>query len=194
MTGRLFIVAAPSGAGKTSLISAVIKQLGKTYSLERVITYTSRKPREGERHGADYHFISHNEFWQKINEGFFIEWSDAYGNYYGSPASIVDELAQGTSCIIILDRVGTEAIQQIIEDAVLLWIYTKTLDVLRERLVRRARNSLEQIDERLVIARRELEEERLSPLYHHHILNDEFEKTVKKMTKIVRNSLYSMLL
>jgi len=191
MTGKLFIVSAPSGAGKTTVISAVIKQLGDMYNLKQVITYTSRAPRKGEQHGIDYYFISHKEFEKKINEGFFIEWSDVYGNYYGSPTGIVDELAQGASYIIILDRMGALAIESIITDAILVWIYTKTLDILHERLIGRECNNKEQVDRRMIIAQHELDQERLLPLYHHHILNDEFEKTIKKMTKIIRNSLYS---
>jgi len=89
---KLFIVSACSGAGKTTLVNAVIENLRKKQvPIERVITYTTKQPRAGEVDGRDYHFVSVEDFQRKIQEGFFIEYSEAYGNYYGSPKSLFEK-------------------------------------------------------------------------------------------------------
>ena len=94
--GKLFIIPAPSGAGKTSLVTALLERIGQSHSLSRVITYTTKMPRSGDIHGRDYHFLSIDQFEQKIKEDFFLEWSVAYDHYYGSPKNIVLCLSKET--------------------------------------------------------------------------------------------------
>jgi guanylate kinase len=186
--GRLFIISAPSGAGKTTLTNALLDDMRPAYALERVITYTTKSPRPGEVHGKDYYFVSVAEFEQKIQEGFFIEWSGAYGNYYGSPSSILDSLAQGTSFIMILDRAGARALQGKIADAVLIWIRIDRIDILHERLIKRGQDSEAQIVRRLALAQQEVEEEAQNRLFQHHIINDIFEVAVENIKNIIKES------
>ncbi|HSW70644.1 MAG TPA: guanylate kinase [Gammaproteobacteria bacterium] len=189
MPGNLFIVSAPSGAGKTTLVNALIQRLGSAFGLERVITYTSRDPRPGDLHGVDYHFMSSKEFEAKMAGGFFMEWSGAYGNYYGSPKSIVSDLDQGRSFIMILDRAGAQAVQRVVPSATLIWIVPPSLYILRQRLEARGADSSESIERRLKLASHELEDERNNPRYAHHILNENLPEAVEKLEQIVAAAL-----
>lgn len=101
--GKLFIITASSGAGKSSIVTGVLSRLEETSCrLERVITYTTRAPRAGEQIDRDYHFIDEANFFDLQRQEFFLEWSKVYNHYYGSPRSIVDRIAQGFSYIEIL--------------------------------------------------------------------------------------------
>jgi len=185
--GKLFVVSAPSGAGKTTVVTALITRMTAAgESLERVITYTTRALRLGERDGVDYHFISVSEFECKIKEGFFINWSGAYGNYYGLPQSIIEQAQQGRSFILVLDRAGAQEVLAKEPSAVLVWLYTHTLDILHARLVGRGTDTPDQIAYRLALAQQEYELEKQKPLFHHHILNDFVENAVTKFENIVR--------
>lgn len=187
--GKLFIVSAPSGAGKTTLVTAAIQKIMSEYPIKRVITYTTRAPRHGDISGQDYHFISEEEFRAKIEQGYFIEWSVAYGFYYGSPRYIVDDLAQGVSLMLVIDRLGARQIYTQLSNAILIWIYTKDMATLQERLAKRATENYEQMLHRLMLANKEVQEEAHELLYHHHVLNDCFEKALQEIVSIVFRSL-----
>ena len=192
-TGKLFVVSAPSGAGKTTLVTEVIRRMGDVCSLERVITYTTKPARPGEdRHGIDYHYLSTQDFEAKIANGFFLEWSGVYGYYYGSPRSVLDELAQGFSRILILDRAGARATKRQYEPAVLVWIYTKNVAVLQERLAGRVRgaDAADQIACRLALACEEIEQENQARLYAHHLLNDCFRTALRELEGLIKKELF----
>ncbi|MCK5615347.1 guanylate kinase [Candidatus Pacearchaeota archaeon] len=193
MSGKLFIVSAPSGAGKTTLVDSVLKKISSEFSIGKVVTYTSRAPRTGEVSGQDYHFVSSLEFEQHIKESFFLEWSGEYGNYYGTPRYIVDELDQGFSRILIIDMLGTQNLISISNDktpfltncVVPIWIHTSDIKQLKERLIARGENTLEQIKRRLDLARQELKKEKSSSLYKYRVLNDDFSKAIIKFQTIL---------
>lgn len=189
LPGKLFIVSAPSGAGKTTVVQAVLAQAGRTYAIKRLITYTTKAMQPGERDGHDYHFIREAEFLYKIQQGFFIEWSTAYGHYYGSPRSIIADLFRGMSYIAILDRAGAEAVNQQLTDVVLIWLYPNSVEVLKDRLALRARDEAVDIERRLVLAQKELAEEKERPFFRWHVLNDDFNEAVFLILSIVRNTL-----
>ena len=106
--GKLFVVSAPSGTGKTTIVNYIIEKYGRYFNISRVITYTTKKPHESEQDGLDYYFLNEKEFVQKAKENFFIEHSKDYGHYYGSPVSIVHELNFGKSYILVLDQKGAK--------------------------------------------------------------------------------------
>lgn len=189
MPGKLFVISAPSGAGKTTLVNALINDMGKSHNLERVITYTSKTPRPAEVNGIDYHFVTPAEFERLIGEGFFLEWSTAYGTYYGTPASIVEGLARGTSYIIILDRRGAQALAQLYKDLVLIWIEVLAISVLEERLRTRCQDTAEQIARRLVLAKDEMAQEKLMPFFRYHVMNNVFDDAYKTLQSIICNEL-----
>lgn len=183
--GTLFIVSAPSGAGKTTLVNEMVARLGVRYAIERVITYTSKNARVGEQNGRDYHFISPYEFEQRIEKGFFLEYSTAYGTYYGSPRSILDEIQKGKSCLMILDRIGAQKVIRQVPNAVLIWVYTQGILALENRLKKRATENTEQMCKRLEQAQIEIAQERKEQLYQYHVLNDDFDKAATQLEAIV---------
>jgi guanylate kinase len=187
MSGKLFVISAPSGAGKTTLVRHTIERLRESHAISRVVTYTTKAPREGEAlQGVDYHFLSQADFEKKIGEGFFIEWSCAYGHYYGSPYSLVTRMAEGHSCVLIVDRVGAGRIKEQIPEAILIWIYTSSLEVLKQRLIKRGGESPEQVERRLELALSEIEQEAIRPSYNFHVLNEEFYESLEKMCEIFK--------
>jgi len=134
--------------------------------------------------------VSEIEFKHKIEQGFFMEWSSAYGCYYGSPRTVIGEVEHGRCYILVVDRIGAEKIVQQYEKAVLIWLYTKNFEVLRERLVQRNTENEDQIEHRLNCARREIEQELRCPLYRYHILNDDFARAARKLERIIHRELF----
>ena len=184
MSGKLFIVSAPSGAGKTSLIDEILTRLQPRYVIDRVVTYTSRDARPGECEGVDFCYVSPKEFEKRVQEGFFLEWSKAYEHYYGSPTSVKDDLKNGNSRILVIDRVGAKQVLKHVSEAVTVWIHTPSIDILRQRLMRRGANSLSQIEKRIELARKELQDEEANRVYTYHVLNGDFDKAAKDLEEI----------
>lgn len=187
--GKLFIISAPSGAGKTTLVKEVIERLQETYALERVVTYTTKKPRSNEVNGVDYHFITQEDFIKKIEDGFFVEHSTAYCAYYGFPRSLLDEVEQGAYYLAILDRNGAEAIKAHKDDVVLIWIKPPTKESLHERLTGRAQENEQEMMYRLALADKELALEDQTPFYHHVIVNDDLRTAAEQLELIIRQAL-----
>src|SRR5580704_16364804 len=134
--GKLFIVSAPSGAGKTSLVNELVVRTGKRHNLSRLVTYTSREPRKGEVPGQDYHFIGQGDFEAKIREGYFLEWVNALGSYYGTGVSVLNHIASGKSGVLVLDRPGARRVYEQFP-AVLIWLTVPNLESLKQRLTLR---------------------------------------------------------
>lgn len=189
MAGKLFVISAPSGTGKTSLLE-VLTPLLSLYNIKRAVTYTSRRPRQHEQDGDDYHFLSSDEFNDRLQTGFFVEWSSQCDHYYGSARHIIDQLNKGSSFIMILDRAGAQNIKKIVDGAVLIWMYVSSLELLHSRLIRRQSETQEHINLRMQLAAQDMSQEIMSPIYHHHILHENFEQTLKKLFEIVKSRLY----
>lgn len=187
--GALFIVSAPSGAGKNTLIENFLKNYPYIYkelgSLKRAITYTTKKPRLQDIDGKDYHFISEAEFTKKIEEGFFWEYSTAYGSYYGTPLALLEELESGKSFFIILDRIGALKLSELYKNHILILIAPASIEELQDRLIKRAGESAQEIEKRLGLARLEMALEKENPRYHHYITNDTIELGVGRLKEIV---------
>jgi len=184
MDGKLFVVSAPSGAGKTSLVDAVLGKLKPEHPIDRLVTYTSRKIRSGEKEGIDFFYVSPDEFEKRIQSGFFIEWSKEYHHYYGSPSHVLDDLKLGNSRVLVIDRRGAKQVAASVEDVVTIWISVPDIRVLKERLVKRGLNTPAQIEKRIEIAKFELEQEEKNDLYTHHIVNDVFDIAAKNLEQI----------
>ena len=183
---KLFIISASSGAGKTSVINGFLEKLGNQGIYERIVTYTSRSRRKGEHNTIDYMFISSQEFLEKIAQGFFIEWSEAYGNYYGSPRLLLDRLALGISCFIIVDHAGAQRLAAVVPQAIKIWI-TVSLELLRQRLKQRGTESEIIIEQRLRLARQEQEQALSKETYDYYIMNDQtLEQAVTILESIVQ--------
>jgi len=184
--GHLFIISAPTGAGKTTLANAVIKKLASTILLEKIVTYTTRPPRPRELPDIDYHFISPEAFTRKEHENFFLE-TNFYNNFwYGSPRSIVTDLAQGKSLILITDRNGAQGIKKLIPSAVLIWISVPDMDTLEERLSKRGSEHDEALAHRIALAQQEMEQEKHEPLFEAHIMNDNLTTALCELEQFIR--------
>lgn len=179
-TGRLFIISAPSGAGKTTLCSALMKHFdGMLYS----ISYTTREPRTGEKNGVDYHFISKEYFEKQIAEGKWAEWAKVHGNYYGTSAVFLDKaIASGNDMLLDIDVEGTKQIIGRYPDSITIFIMPPSLDILRFRMESRGADSREVIERRMVNAEREISQR---SIYKHVIVNDNLLKAVTELISIV---------
>lgn len=168
-TPKVFIISAPSGAGKTTLMADVISHLHGF--AERVITCTTRAPRIGEVHGKDYWFLDRKTFDQKVKEGRFLEHAEVYGNSYGVLFESISEIkARNKSAILILDIQGAKTVRKQIE-AVMLFICPPSMEELEKRIRGRHADSEEQIQKRLKEAREEMDERFF---YDYIIVNDDF--------------------
>lgn len=188
MQGKLFVISAPSGTGKTSLVNKLL-ELYSYSSLSRVVTYTTKNPRKSDTQGIDYFFISQEEFIKKIEHGFFLEWSNIYGAYYGSPKSILDEVKLGKSYIIILDRQGACNVKSWYKEAILIWIEPPNIKALFDRLCKRATETEDQILYRIKLAKEEIESERVEKVFNYNLINKDFNQTLEQLALIINYEL-----
>jgi guanylate kinase len=178
--GRLFIVSAPSGTGKTTLVERLV-QIVPDLHMSR--SYTSRPARAGERDGVDYNFISREVFDSMVREGAFLEYADVFGNCYGT--SRVDTetlLRQGQDVVLVIDVQGARQVRQSGVAAVGIFVLPPSADILERRLRGRSKDSEEQILRRLEVARQEVGE---YASYDYVVVNDELETAVERLRSIV---------
>lgn len=184
MKAKIFIISAPSGAGKSTLVDALLAKLRPHHPIQRAITYTSRQPRINEKNGYDFHFLTEHAFESLIAQDYFLEWSNAYGTYYGTPRSVYNDVQRGLSHILVIDRVGAQQIKAQVPDAVLVWITVSHIQVLRERLTARGTENEGQIERRLARAEIEMALEFQEPLYKYQILNEDFAAALSTLSEI----------
>jgi len=177
--GHLFIISAPSGAGKTTLVKAALEQFtDMLYS----ISYTTRKPRADERNGVDYHFVSKQDFKKGIKKGHWAEWAEVYGNYYGTSAEFIEKsLSSGYDILLDIDVQGTVQILKHYPDSVTIFILPPSMNALRKRLEMRASDSKAVIEKRLVNARGEMAQKKM---YRHIIVNDKLPAAIEELSAI----------
>lgn len=175
----LYIISAPSGCGKTSLIQA----LSDSTPLAVSISYTTRLQRPNEMHGVHYQFVTLDRFHQMIQSGFFLEYAQVFNHYYGTSRSWVEtQLRQGVDTVVEIDWQGMRAIKKHYPEAVSILILPPSIDSLRERLIQRAEDSIEVIATRLQQAQIEIghyEE------YDYLILNKEFQQALADLRTII---------
>ncbi len=183
--GTLFIISGPSGVGKTTLVEKVLQDYKDKLLISKAVTYTTRTPRKGEVDGVDYYFLSKDEFEQKVNEGFFIEWDQWADNYYGSGRNVLEEVERGYNYILILDRQGAVRVVQEYPDAVTIWISVPSINILKERLRKRGTESEEKLQKRLLIAKDEMGEENLNKWYRFHIKNLYLKQSLGELIQVL---------
>jgi guanylate kinase len=189
MRGKIFIIASPSGGGKTTIANGVIDKLHKMLSMKRVITYTSREKRSHEIHGKDYFFVSKEEFLKKKENDFFLETTTYNGELYGSSRNIVRNLKEGISYVIVVDREGVKSYTQFLnkDDIITIWIIPPNLKTLRERLIKRGTESRAQIDARVSLAKKEILWEENNRRFEYHIVNEDIDEAVNQVCLIVKD-------
>ncbi len=178
--GLLVVVSSPSGAGKTTLCHRLMKEFPK---VKFSVSYTTRKSRPGEREGVDYYFVSTDEFRRMAEAGEFAEWAEVHGNHYGTPrAEVAAALEGGQDVLFDIDWQGGRQLKtQFASDAVMIWILPPSLEVLEQRLRRRATDASEVIERRLAMAKRELQE---YGNYDYLIVNDELERAYDEIRSV----------
>jgi guanylate kinase len=178
--GQLFIVSAPSGTGKTTLVERLVQRLP---DLAMSRSYTSRSARAGEQDGVDYNFISRERFESLIGEQAFLEWADVFGNYYGTSAADTEAvLVSGTDVVLVIDVQGARQVRSRGIETVGVFVLPPSAAILERRLRGRSKDSEDQILRRLEVARREVGEfER----YDYVVVNDELEAAVERLRAIV---------
>ncbi len=176
----LFIVSAPSGTGKTTVVERLVKVIG---GLKLSRSYTSRAPRRDEQDGVDYNFVSRAQFEAMIANGEFLEWADVFGNLYGTSAAGTKRcLASGDDVVLVIDVQGARKVRSTGLPHVAIFVLPPSYEVLEQRLRGRSKDSEEAIRRRLVVAREEVSafEE-----YDYVVINDEFDACVERMKGIV---------
>ncbi|PQP34662.1 guanylate kinase [Desulfobacteraceae bacterium SEEP-SAG9] len=178
--GHLFILAAPSGAGKTTLCKAILNRYrDMLYS----VSYTTRAPRPGEVNGVDYYFISKEKFIKDIENNKWAEWAQVHGNFYGTPAEFLNKsLSKGQDVLLDIDIQGTVQVLDRYADTITFFILPPSLEILKKRLESRGTDSADTISARLVNAKEEISKKNL---YHHVIVNDQLSSAVSELLSII---------
>ncbi|QTA80972.1 Guanylate kinase [Desulfonema limicola] len=180
--GILFIVSAPSGAGKTTICQAVLNNIK---DMHYSISYTTRNPRGNEKNGVEYFFITKEEFLKGIESGKWAEWAEVHGNYYGTSSETLNQvLDAGKNIILDIDVQGTYKILEKYPDAVTIFIMPPDFNTLRIRMESRAADSPEVIDRRMKNAINEIAQK---DNYSHIIVNDDLDKAVSQLTSIIKS-------
>ena len=176
----LFVVSAPSGAGKTTLCT---RMLNRFPELSYSISHTTRAPRGNEQDGVDYFFITTDLFKARIKEKAWAEWAEVHGNYYGtSRAFITEQLNQGHPLLLDIDVQGARQIRRIYPRAVTIFIKPPSVSILEARLRERGTDTDEVIARRLENAMREMAD---IPLFQHVIVNDDLDMATREMAAVI---------
>ena len=178
--GLLFIVSAPSGTGKTTLVERLVQRI-PNLCLSR--SYTSRSARPGEKDGVDYNFISRERFEAMARGGEFLEWADVFGNYYGTCAEDTERcLANGQDLVLVIDVQGARQVRSSGIKSIGVFVLPPSADILEQRLRGRSKDSEVEIRKRLEAACREVGE---FAAYEYVVVNDELDAAVERLRAIV---------
>jgi guanylate kinase len=179
--GHVFLVAAPSGAGKSSLVNALLKQ---DASIRLSVSFTTRAPRPGETHGREYHFVSPDEFAARKARGEFLETAEVHGNWYGTSRQWIEQnLGNGSDVLLEIDWQGAQQVKRHFPRAVGVFILPPSMEALRARLEQRGQDPPQVIERRLRAARGEMAH---APDFDFVIVNERFEQALADLAAIVR--------
>jgi guanylate kinase len=179
--GRLFVVSAPSGAGKTTLCEAARRHLP---DLVYSVSSTTRPPREGEQEGRDYFFVTEAQFREGIETGQWAEWARVHDNYYGTAARFIeDHLHAGRDVLMDIDVQGAAQILRRYPDAVTIFIMAPSMEILRQRITARGLDSGSVIDKRMKNAEAEIA---CRGMYRHVVVNDDLDAAIARFVSILK--------
>ncbi len=180
MSGNLFIISAPSGAGKTSLVHAL---LNINPQIDLSVSYTSRAPRAGEVDGKAYHFVSREQFIEMQKRGEFLESAEVYGNFYGTSQSwITQEIAKGRDILLEIDWQGAEQVRKLFPRAISIFILPPSLAALRQRLTGRGTDHADVIARRMAAARVDVAH---VAEFDYVIINDNLNEALRELNAVV---------
>ena len=179
--GQLIVVSGPSGAGKDTIVGKVIEHNKKVWLS---VSATSRKMRAGEKEGVNYFFLEKEDFEKKIEEGYFLEYAEYAGNYYGTPKEkIIEKLDNGYDVILVIEIQGAMKIKELVPEALFIFIMPPSEKELLKRLKNRKTEEKEKIVERFNIAYKEINE---VTKYNYVVVNDELDEAVDKVESIIK--------
>ena len=179
-TGQIYIISAPSGAGKTSLVKKICE---KYDFIKPSISFTTRKIRDTEVDGVDYFFITKDEFEDKINKNEFLEYQNVYGNYYGSSLESVKKIInQGYDVLLEIDYKGMLVVKELIPESLAIYILPPDIETLKKRLKDRGQDDIEVINKRMQSCEQELSNSHFADFT---VVNDEFLLALNNLTKII---------
>ncbi len=180
-SGSLFMVSAPSGAGKSSLVNGLLKL---EPSLKLSISFTTRPPRPGEENGREYHFVTADDFLTRKNRGEFLEFAEVHGNYYGTSKILIQEaMKAGTDILLEIDWQGAQQVKKQFPNVASIFILPPSIEVLEERLNKRGQDSQEVISRRILAAGGEMAH---APDFEYVIINQDFELALSELSAIVK--------
>ncbi|MFH1102370.1 MAG: guanylate kinase [Pseudomonadota bacterium] len=180
-TGNLFILSGPSGAGKTTLCSALLKRFPV---LRYSVSYSTRSPRSGEQDGVDYYFIDEEEFKKGIETGRWAEWAQVHGRFYGTSAEVIENgLKEKSQILLDIDVQGTRQIIKRFPKSISIFLMPPTMEVLKVRLESRRTETMESVRERLVNAKAEIAQK---GIYRHIVVNDHLERALDELSSIIQ--------
>lgn len=183
--GTLYVISAPSGCGKGTILSEVLKNFK---NIHYSVSATTRQPREGELNGVNYYFITREEFETEISNGGMFEYAEFCGNYYGTPkAKVMEKLDLGIDVILEIETVGAMKVKESYPDAVLIFILPPSIDTLKERLIGRGTEALDVIDRRVGEAASEIEK---SYNYDYVLVNDNLIDAIEGLEIIMKSCKY----
>jgi guanylate kinase len=181
---KIFVVSAPSGAGKTTVVRKVLEKFPE---IVFSISATTRAKRDFEVDGVDYFFMSEGEFKKKIELDEFVEWESFYGYFYGTLKSFVNsEIEKGKSVLLEVDVKGALKIKEVYPDAIMIFILPPNIEVLKNRLINRKTESKEDLNKRIERATMEIG---FQNYFQHKIINDDLEHARKQAFNIFKNEL-----
>lgn len=181
MSGSLFIVSAPSGAGKTTLVRGLLE---RDPGVRLSVSYTTRAPRAGEEEGVAYHFTDTPDFLARRDRGEFIEWAEVHGNYYASSRLWLEEqMKAGQDVLLEIDWQGAAQVRKIFPDAIGIFVMPPSFEALEERLRKRGTDSNEVIQRRVAAA---LEEMQQVDQFAYVIINNDLQLALEELCAIVR--------
>ena len=180
-SGCLFVIAAPSGGGKTSVVNAMLE---REPGIKLSVSYTTRKPRPGEQDGVHYHFVDVPAFMKLKDAGEFLEHAHVHGNWYATSATwLSDQVRDGNDVLLEIDWQGAAQVRRLVPGSVLIFLLPPSLGSLRERLQKRGQDSDGEIERRLDAAREEM---RHAGEFDYVIMNQDFARAVDDLSVIVR--------
>jgi guanylate kinase len=181
MAANLIVIVAPSGAGKTTLVNALLASEG---GVRLSVSFTTRAPREGEVDGRDYHFVSKERFEAMAAAGDFLEYASVYGNYYGTSRRWIEqEIAGDHDVLLEIDWQGAEQVRSLFPQMVGIFILPPSIEELRRRLTGRGKDSPEAIDRRMASAREEISH---VLEFEYIIVNEQFDAAVADLRAVIR--------